>query len=168
MTQKKYSLFHGFMQKFASSRPGAWYFSRTQHHFDRVFLKFTNNKATMTSLLSGLPVVMLTTTGAKSGLPRTVPLLAIRDDSEPDKIAVIASNWGQKHYPAWYHNLKANPKAIGSINDQVNDYDAHEAEGKEYDMYWQSAVETYLGFPAYQKRVGKRHIPIMVMTPTDA
>ncbi|MHC4230468.1 MAG: nitroreductase/quinone reductase family protein, partial [Planctomycetota bacterium] len=67
------------MQKFASSRFGAWYFSRTQHYFDRGFLKLTNGRVTMTSILSGLPVAMLTTTGAKSGLSRTLPLLCIRD-----------------------------------------------------------------------------------------
>ena len=162
---RNYSLFHSSMQKFASSRPGAWYFSHTQHHFDRLFLKLTSNKATMTSLLAGLPVVMLTSTGAKSGLPRTVPLLCIQDASDPNKIALIASNWGQGHNPAWYYNLRANPQATCSIDNQVGVYQAYEAEGEEYDKYWQAAMEMYLGFPLYQKRAEGRHIPIMIMTP---
>jgi deazaflavin-dependent oxidoreductase (nitroreductase family) len=165
MARKKYSLFHASIQKLASSRPGAWFFSRTQHHFDQAFLKLTNNKATMTSILSGLPVVILTSTGAKSGRPRTVPLLCIRDDAEPGKMAIVASNWGQHHHPAWYYNLKANPQATCAIKGQMGNYMSHEAEGDEYDKFWQLAMDTYIGFPLYQKRAGSRHIPIMVMTP---
>jgi deazaflavin-dependent oxidoreductase (nitroreductase family) len=167
MAQDRYSTFHVAMQRLASSRPGAWFLSRTQHHFDRVLLKLTNNRATLTSIVAGLPVVMLTCTGAKSGLPRTVPLACIRDVSEPDRFAFIASNWGQRHHPAWYHNLKANPRATCSIAGQAGDYIAHEAEGVEYDRFWQAATNTYIGFPLYRQRAGDRHIPIMVMTPVS-
>ena len=165
MTKQNYSTFHTLIQKLASSRLGAWYFSRTQHHFDRIFLRLSNGRMTMTSILSGLPVVMLTTTGAKSGLPRTVPLLCIRHKQTPDTFALIASNWGQKHYPAWYFNLKANPRATCAIAKQIGEYTAHEAKGEEYEQFWQRAMETYIGFPYYKQRVGKRHIPIMVMIP---
>lgn len=164
MAHKNYSLFHSAMQKLASSRPGAWFFSRTQHHFDRVFLSLTNNKATMTGILAGLPVIILTSTGAKSGLPRTTPLLFIQDPTDPNKMAIIASNWGQSHHPAWYYNLKANPQATGSINGRRDSYIAHEAKGNEYNQFWQLAVDTYVGYPLYKQRVGQRHIPIMVLT----
>ncbi len=165
MTKQNYSTFHTFMQKFASSRFGAWYFARTQHYFDHGFLKLTNGRMTMTSILSGLPVVMLTTTGAKSGLSRTLPLLCIRDSHDSDTFAIVASNWGQKHYPAWYFNLKANPRATCAIGRQVGEYMAHEANGEEYERFWQCAMDTYIGFPDYKQRVGERRIPIMVMTP---
>lgn len=165
MTKQTYSAFHTLMQKLASSRLGAWYFSRTQHHADRLFLKLTNGRATMTGILSGLPVVMLTTTGAKSGLSRTTPLLCIRHNHDSDTFALVASNWGQKHYPAWYFNLKANPRATCTIGGKGGDYTAREAGGEEYERYWQRAMDTYLGFPSYKQRVGERHIPIMVMTP---
>ncbi len=168
MARKNYSLFHSSMQKIASSPPGAWFFARTEHHFDRVILKLSNNKATLTSILAGLPVVILTSTGAKSGLPRRVPLLCIQDDSDPNKIAVIATNWGQSHYPAWYYNLKANPQATGSINGRKGSYIAHEAEGDEYDKFWQLAENTYMGYPQYKKRITNRRIPIMVLTPVAA
>src|SRR5262245_20064927 len=88
-------------------------------------------RATLTSALAGLAVVLLTTTGAKSGLPRTLPLLCIRDERSPSTFALVASNWGQTHYPAWYFNLKANPQAVGSIRGQVQTYVAHEASGEE-------------------------------------
>lgn len=165
MTKKEYPLLHTMMQKFGSSRPGAWFFARTLHHFDRVLLKLTNNKTTLTSILSGLPVVILTCKGAKSGQLRSLPLLCIQESSGAGKFALVASNWGQQQHPAWYYNLKANPQAKCDIKGQVGDYLAYEASGNEYDSFWQAAMDTYMGFPHYQKRVGNRHIPIMVMEP---
>lgn len=120
---------------------------------------------TLTHYLSGLPVVLLTTTGARSGLPRSIPLAYIRDPNDPDLFAVIASNLGQPHHPAWYYNLKANPHAKGAIENQVKAYIAHEAKDEEYARFWQYASEIYLGFPLYQQRAGERHIPIMVLAP---
>lgn len=167
MADRTYSLLQKTIQKIASSRPGAWIFARVQHHLDRAFLKLSNNRATMTSLLAGLPVVMLTTTGAKSGLPRTVPLLAIEDNLDPSTIALVASNWGQKRYPAWYYNLKANPEATGAINGVAKQYSAREVDGTEYERFWGLATAVYAGYPLYQQRVGNRHIPVFVLTPRD-
>lgn len=167
MAKKEYSLFQSSIQKIASSRPGAWFFSRTEHHFDKAVLKLTNNKASLTSLLAGFPVVMLTSTGAKSGLPRVIPLLGIQDESEPKKIGLIASNWGKGNHPAWYYNLKANPEATISIAGQTGDYVAHEADGEEYEKYWKSALGIHKGYSSYQERAGGRHIPIMVMAPVE-
>jgi deazaflavin-dependent oxidoreductase (nitroreductase family) len=146
-------------------RPGAWFFACTLHYFDRVAFKLSGGRATMTSALAGLPVVLLTTSGAKSGLPRTLPLLCIRDERNPHTFALVASNWGQSHYPAWYLNLKANPHATCSIRGQTGTYVAHEASAEEYERFWQCAANTYLGFALYKQRVGERHIPIMIMTP---
>jgi deazaflavin-dependent oxidoreductase (nitroreductase family) len=165
MVKRRYSLFNSFIQKLASSRPGSWFFARTLHHMDGFFLKVSNGRMTMTHILSGLPMVILTTTGAKSGLPRTLPLACIRDTNDPGQFAVIASNWGQHHHPAWYFNLKANPRATGVIDGQAKKYLAHEANDDEYARFWQGAMEAYLGFPLYKQRAGKRHIPIMVLTP---
>ena len=119
MSRRSYSFFHGLVQKIGSSRFGAWFYARTLHHFDRVAFKLSGGRATVTSVLAGLPVVLLTTTGVKSGLPRTLPLLCIRDERNPTTFALVASNWGQTHYPAWYLNLKANPRATCSIRGQT-------------------------------------------------
>lgn len=137
MGRRNYSLFHTWMQKIGASRPGAWFYSRTLHHFDLICLKLTGGRATLANLLSGLPVVVVTTTGSKSGLPRTLPLLYISDQPDSRRFAIVASNWGQRHYPAWYCNLKANPRATCSIRGQVGEYIAHEAEGEEYEQFWQ-------------------------------
>jgi deazaflavin-dependent oxidoreductase (nitroreductase family) len=165
MNRRRYSFFHVLVQKIASSRPGAWFYARILHHFDRVAFKLSGGRATVTSALAGLPVVLVTTTGAKSGLPRTLPLLCIRDERNPNTFALVASNWGQTHYPAWYLNLKANSHATCSIRGQAGAYVAREASGDEYERFWQYAAETYLGYPLYRQRVGARRIPIMIMTP---
>ena len=120
---------------------------------------------TMSSLVAGVPLVVVTTTGARSGLPRTVPLLCIRDELDPATFALIATNWGQAQYPAWYFNLKANPRAACSIAGETGQYMAHKAVGEEYARFWQYAADTYLGYPLYRQRIHGRNIPIMVMTP---
>lgn len=159
----EYSAFHVFMQKIASSKPGAWFFARTLHTFDRIALRLTHGRHTLSSIVSGLPLVILTTTGAKSGLPRTLPLICLRDKTDPNTIAIVASNWGQYKNPAWYYNLKANPKAKGAIKGIERAYVAHEARDDEYQMFWQQAMDTYPGFPNYKRRASHRHIPIMVL-----
>jgi deazaflavin-dependent oxidoreductase (nitroreductase family) len=165
MAKRRYSLFQSFAQKIASSRPGAWFLSRSLHQLDGIFLKLSHQRMTLTSILTGIPVVVLTTIGAKSRLPRTLPLLCIRDTDDPNVLAIIASNWGQHHHPAWYFNLKANPRATCSISGHLGMYIAHEAYGEEYERFWRCASETYIGFPLYKQRAGERSIPIMILTP---
>ncbi len=165
MIKKRYSPYHSLMQKVISTRWGAWYGSQTGHRFDRLFLKLSGGRATMSHLITGLPVAIVTTQGAKTGLPRTLPLLFIRDEHDPNSFALVASNWGQKHYPAWYFNLKANPRATCSIEGQVREYIPHEATDEEYARFWQYALATYIGFPSYKQHAGARRIPIMVLNP---
>jgi len=156
------------MQKFVSTRAGSWFGSRTLPHFDRLFLKLSDGRTNMTAILGGAPIVVVTSIGAKSGLPRTHPLICIWDQDNPDTFALIASNWGKKHYPAWYFNLKANPRVTCTIDGQDGEYVAHQAEGEEYKRFWQYAEAVYRGYPNYKQRVGDRDVPIMVMTPVTA
>ena len=160
---KQQNPFQQFVQKFASTRLGAWFGAHALHHFDRGFYRLSGGQATLTSVLAGLPMVVLTTTGAKSGLTRTTPLVAILEADDQSCFALIASNWGQNHHPGWYHNLKANPVATGTIKGKSRPYRAREASGEEYDHYWQRASQIYLGYPLYKQRVGDRRIPIMVL-----
>ena len=150
----------------ASSRSGAWFFSRVMHHLDRPVFRLSNGKYSAASFLAGTPLVMLTSIGAKSGEERTVPLLAIPNDSN---LILIATNWGQSHYPSWYYNLRANPKATITVQgESQQSYIAHEATGAERERLWQVAVNTYAGYAAYEQRIAagsKRNIPIMLMTP---
>ena len=158
-----YAPIHRLNQKLASSRFGAWVFSKAQRPLDILVLKLTG-RYTATSFLAGLPLIILEVRGAKTNKLRQVPLLCIESGAGDSEIALIASNWGQASYPAWYRNLKANPDAQGTIKGATRSYQAHEAEGAEYAKYWQRAQDTYPGFAKYHKRIdGSRLIPIMVM-----
>ena len=115
----------------------------------------------MTSILSGLQVVVLTATGAKTGEPRTTPLAALFDE---DKVVLIASDFGSPRHPAWYYNLRANPEVKVSIYGQEGNYQAREAMGDERDKYWEMAVASYPGYEKYAQQAGERTIPVMVLT----
>jgi deazaflavin-dependent oxidoreductase (nitroreductase family) len=144
----------------ASTALGARLLVPFAHRADRAALHLSGGRTTAVGLLAGLPLVWLTTTGAKSGQKRRVPLVGIPDG---DTIVLVASNFGQGHHPGWYHNLRAHPQASVSIGSSDATYVAHEAAGAEYDRLWQKAVALYGGYAAYKTRTGGRQIPIMVL-----
>ena len=116
----------------------------------------------MSSLMTGLPIVMLTTTGAKSGKTRTVPVLGLLDGN---RVVVFASGYGQSaRFPSWYHNLRANPEASATVNGIEHHVKVYEAEGEERDRLWREGLEIYPGFADYEQRVTGRHIPVMVLS----
>ncbi|MCB8944300.1 MAG: nitroreductase family deazaflavin-dependent oxidoreductase [Ardenticatenaceae bacterium] len=154
--------FHRLMRQMATKRPITWLYAHMLHHLDGLVLRGTNGRYTATSLMTGLPIINLTTIGAKSGRTRTVPLLGIPDG---DNIIVIASNWGQKQYPAWYYNVKANEEVMVEWNGRSTPYLAQETTGTEREKYWQLANQYYLGYANYAQRASHRHIPVIVLTP---
>ena len=83
--------------RFTSSKIGARIASRILHPLDKAILKASNNRSSLTSLLSGIPVIVLTSIGAKSGKFRTVPLLGV---IKGEDVFLIASNWGQARHPS--------------------------------------------------------------------
>jgi len=107
-------------------------------------------------------MVTLTTTGARSGKPRSVPLIGFPDG---DKLVFIASNWGQPTHPSWYYNLRTNPEATISNNGQGKIHIVHEAIGSERELYWNKAVNAHAGYVAYKQRANGRQIQIMVSVP---
>lgn len=161
----RYSAFQTLTHRIASTRLASRVYARTLHRMDRAAWKLSGRRMLLSAVLSGVPEVMVTTVGARSGLPHTLPLLRIRDESDPDTFAIVASNFGQDHHPGWYFNLKANPGATCSMDGRTGEYVAHEASGEEYERFWRQAMETYVGFAAYKERAGKRRFPIMVMSP---
>lgn len=148
--------------RISSTRCGAWLFSHTAHRLDRLTIRLSKGRFSLTGILAGLPVVTLTTIGARSGQPRTVPLVGI---PEGDKVVLIASNFGRAHHPAWYHNLRVNPQATLAIHGQARTYVAREMTGPERAAYWRKAVDLNLGYAAYEARTRGREIPVMVLTP---
>ena len=115
------------IQAVGSSRPGAWLFSKTLYQPDKVLFKATGGRLTVPAFLAGLPVVMLTTTGAKTGQRRTMPLLGIPVGGD---LAVIGSNYGQKNTPGWVYNLEADPSAAVGYRDRTVDVVARRADEK--------------------------------------
>ena len=154
--------FHRFIRTVATKRPIIWLFSRLLPPLDRGVFRWTNGRRTLTSLLAGLPMIHLTTIGAKSGQPRVTPLAGIPDG---DEIVLIASNWGQKKYPGWYYNLLANPEVVVGQDGRSTNYIAQEVTGARRDACWQLATQYYLGFNTYAQRASHRHIPVIVLTP---
>ena len=154
------NVFQRAMRRFAASGPGAWLFAGVLHHVDRPVHRLTRGRATFGSVVSGLPVVMLTTTGARTGRPRTVPVLGLPTD---DGLAVIASNWGRKRPPAWDHNLRANPAASIAIGGHTRRVRAVAVEGERRERIWRAGLEMYPGWSQYERRAGDRRIPVYVL-----
>jgi deazaflavin-dependent oxidoreductase (nitroreductase family) len=149
-------------RRFAASGAGSWLFARVLHHIDRPVYRLTGGRHTFSSLISGIGIVMLTTTGARSGLPRTVPVLGLQT---ADGLAVIASNFGQQHHPAWYHNLRANPEGYASVNGTTRAVRAREATGEVRARIWQEGLKVYPGWTQYERRAANRNIVIFVLDP---
>ena len=148
---------------FAATRPGAWLFARIAQRLDEPVLRATRGRANVTSLLAGLPVVVLTTTGARSGMPRSVPLVGL--PVAPDGYAVIASNFGRRHHPAWSHNLRAHPEATLATRGRSRPMQAAVAEGEQRAAIWRRALEVYPGYAAYERRTAHRGIVVWVLEP---
>jgi deazaflavin-dependent oxidoreductase (nitroreductase family) len=166
MEPRHYGPLHALVQRLAASAWGSWLLARVLRGADRLTLRLSGGRTTLTSLLTGVPVMWVTSTGAHSGQPRTRPLLPIRDDGRPGRFALIASNFGQHHFPAWYYNLKKNPRATCLVDGRPAQFRAHEAAGEEYERFWRYATNTYFGYSLYRKRAGRR-IPIIVLEQDD-
>src|SRR6266498_3348359 len=153
--------FQRLLHRIVMLRPVSAFLAVVLHHVDAFLLRLTNNRYTVTEL-AGLPVLQLTTIGAKTGKQRKTMLVRLQ---EGEKIALIASNYGSAHNPGWYYNLKANPECQVLFNEKSATYIAHEAEGEEREKYWQLALSYYAGYEKYRARAVSRRIPVMVLKP---
>ena len=150
------------LRRFAASGPGSWFFARVLHHIDRPVFRLTRGRHTFASLLSGIPILMLTTTGARSGKRRTVPVLGLPTD---DGVAVIASNFGQRKHPAWYHNLRANPEGEFAYRGDVRRFRAVEVDDERRGRIWEQGLRIYPGWSQYEVRASNRTIAVFLLEP---
>ena len=111
--------------------------------------------------LKGMPVVLLTTIGAKSGKLRKTPLMRVEHDGE---YAVVASLGGAPKNPVWFYNIAANPHVELQDGTASGDYQAREVSGDEKAIWWQRAVAAYPDYADYQRKTD-RDIPVFVLTP---
>lgn len=144
--------------KFASSRFGAAIFRRVLHRIDRPLLRWTRGRFATTV---GFPTLLLTTTGRKSGQPRSSPLLYIRFG---ENLAVIGTCYGSEKHPAWYLNLKANPNANIMLHGEEFPVIAREADPREREVIWSQATQVYGGYEKYKARIKDREIPILILS----
>ncbi|MFK8844576.1 nitroreductase family deazaflavin-dependent oxidoreductase [Streptomyces sp. Ac-502] len=131
----------------------------------RVIVEFRANQGRVGGVFAGQPLLLLTTTGAKSGLSRTNPAVYLRDGE--DRLAVFASNGGAPSAPAWYHNLAARPEATVEVGARTYRVRAQEATGAERERLWARQVAADPQFAVFQERAG-RHIPVLVLTRWDS
>ena len=109
----------------------------------------------------GEHLLILTTTGRKSGVERDTPLFFFTDE---DRYIIIASNGGAPKHPVWWLNLQSNPQAKIQIDSRVISVTAQQADAEERKRLWAIIAEKYKNFVEYQKRAD-REIPIVVLTP---
>jgi len=111
----------------------------------------------------GNRLVLLTTTGQRSGKAQTTPVMYHRDG---ERYVVVASKAGAPDHPAWYHNLKANPLATVEVGTESGtetfEVRAHEAQGAERERIWADRVAIAPGFGEYQRQTS-RQIPVMLL-----
>lgn len=160
---RKIPTWQRLFQRLVLTRPITAFMVQVLHHVDTFLLRLSDGRLDITRL-AGLPVVQLTTIGAKSGLPRRLPLAGYPDG---EKIVLIASNYGQAHHPGWYFNLKANPECVLQRNGHTKSYLARETERKEREIYWNLAGSYFTGYEAYRLRAAPRQIPVMLLEPKD-
>lgn len=154
-------VYHTMVVKFACTRIGSWMVLHVFNPLDRWLMRWSNG-ALNSSAGTNFDVALLRCTGAKSGQPRDVPLLAT---PLGDQFVLIASATGQEKNPAWYYNLKANPECSLLVRPHGEiECVAHEAEGEERERAWAAANARYSGFATYQGRT-RRRVPVMILTP---
>ncbi|TWD73387.1 deazaflavin-dependent oxidoreductase (nitroreductase family) [Kribbella amoyensis] len=142
-------------------RPWFATLGRTVVPVDRWLQQRTGGRLTIIGR-TALPSLLLTTTGRKSGLPRTVPLLYAPDG---DAFVITASNWGQQHHPAWSANLLAAPDAVVAISgDREIPVRAVLAEGAERERVWPLVCKVWPAYDTYVERSG-RDVRVFVLTP---
>jgi deazaflavin-dependent oxidoreductase (nitroreductase family) len=130
-------------------------------HVDRFLGRVTGGRVSMLTG-TGLPTLLLTTTGRKSGLERTVPLLYARHGSA---LLVVGSNWGQQHHPAWALNLLADPEAKVTVRGRSGPVHARVLEGEERQLVWDTILtKSWPGYENYAERSG-RHINVFALEP---
>jgi F420H(2)-dependent quinone reductase len=135
--------------------PSPWDWSREQAE------KYAESGGADAADMKGMPIILLTTVGAKTGKLRKTPLMRVEHDGE---YACVASLGGAPKNPVWYYNIAKNPRVELQDGSVTRDYDAREVFGDEKATWWERAVEAYPDYADYQTKTD-RQIPVFVLTP---
>ena len=151
------------MRLLVTTRPVAWLSARYLPGLDRLAFRLTRGRVTPSAWITGLPIVQMTTVGARTGQPRTVRLLGI---PHGDGYLIIAANFGEEENPAWYYNVRAHPRVTITTSATSRDYDVHELEGDERAAGFDRALLLNPGWTRFRERAVSRVIPVLRITPS--
>ena len=125
--------------------------------------KYERSGGTEGTELRGVPVVVVTSVGSKSGKLRKNPVMRVEHDGV---YAAVASQGGAPTHPVWYHNFKANPLVEVQDKTVKKDYRARELAGDERALWWDRAVHVWPDYDEYQTKTD-RQIPVFVLEPVN-
>ncbi len=137
--------------------PSPWDWSREQAD------KYAESGGTEAGDMKGMPIILLSMVGAKTGKLRKTPLMRVEHDGE---YAIVASLGGAPKNPVWYYNVAKNPRVELQDGSVTRDYDAREVFGDEKAVWWERAVAAYPDYAEYQEKTD-RQIPVFVLTPVQ-
>ena len=126
---------------------------------DRIIKEFRENDGKVGGQFEGAPLVLLTTTGAKTGKVRTNPLVSLVDK---DRVVIFASKAGSPTNPDWYHNIVANPRVTVEQGTERYEADASIVEGAERERLFSTQKERFPGFADYEAGTD-RVIPVVAL-----
>lgn len=129
----------------------------------RLIEQFRADRSNNGDAFKGRPLLLLTTTGARSGQRHTTPMMYVRDG---ERLLVIASNAGAQKHPDWYYNLVAHPHVTVEVGRETFEATAVVTEGAERQQLWESIVEHYPFFADHQAKV-TREIPVAALERRD-
>ena len=128
----------------------------------RIIDEFRANGGRVGGNFAGAPLLLLHTTGARSGEERVHPMMY--QDLGDGRVAVFASKAGADTHPAWYHNVTANSRVTAEIGTETRRYSARTATDEERDPIWTRQKQAYPGFADYEVRTS-RQIPVVILDP---
>ncbi len=128
---------------------------------EKVIEEFRANAGRVGGMFEGASMILIHQIGAKSGVERVAPLVHFPEDD--DHTVIVASAGGAPNHPAWYHNLKANPKIEVEVGAETYTVVADEITGPERDEVWERVTTTAPGFADYQRKTD-RLIPLLRLT----
>lgn len=150
------NLYERTLERFGRSAAGSFFVKRIAPVVDPPLLRLSGGRF---SSVYPIPVMILTTIGAKTGLRRELPLGYATDG---DSLIVIASNYGRSGHPAWYRNLIANPTVEVLAGKRSGTYTAVEiTEPTERAAAWDKALDVYAGYGDYEIKASHRTIPVI-------
>lgn len=138
------------LQRVGPTRPFVAVYRRLGPRIDPWLNRITRGKAA--TKIYGFPALILVSTGAKSGKPRTSPLVYVRDG---DDFVVVGTNFGTEHHPGWTYNLDAEPTAEIVVGEETIPVTAERADGAAFDRLWPAFVTVYAGMTKYRERLDR-------------